>query len=139
MARSTQSFGRHASDEALPYIPNWVTELRAGVSAVDSTLGDIPLAECINLRKIPDVSQGSRFGINTVFLLVKLTGASATITLYAREADGAGSDVHYKVASEAITESCLLKFENLPPLTFVPAVTVLAGGAEVEIAGGGTM
>lgn len=138
MAQSRKALGLHALPEnAMPYFPEWVVELRS-VSEVDSPVSGVPTAECINLAPNTTGNKGSRSGLNTIVLFVKLTGASATITLYAREKDGSGSDVHYKKEAVAISESTILTFENLPPMLYVPAVTALAVGATVEIAGGGT-
>lgn len=139
MSRSNRSLGiRSFPDNVIANYPNWFTQLRK-VTSADGSSDSVSDSDGIDLRK-SGLNAGSRFASNTITLLALLSGfTGATVALYLRELDGAGDPVDYLVRSDAITESSLLTYLNLPPLLFIPVVTSVTGTpGYVEIGGGGT-
>lgn len=132
MPATTRPLGQRTSVEyPIPQFSSWVTDLRV-VTENDSNKDSIPAAEHIVLCD-DGQRKGSRFALNTISLLAKLTGNTATIKLFIKE-----GGQYYLVRSDTITANILLKYENLPPLRYVVEVTALAAEGAVTISGGGT-
>lgn len=136
MPTSSRPLGIRSTPEVpIPQFSNWVTALRT-VTVSDASAADVPDGQCINLDKSGDRG-GSRFPLNAVSILVKVTAGGGTLTLYAREKDGAGDDQHFLAAAgQAFTDNKVFVFKDLPPLKYVPVFTGVSG--TIEVSGGGT-
>jgi hypothetical protein len=136
MSQSTRPLGLRSTPEfALPQFSNWKTELRV-VTTNDSDKDAIVDANQIILCDTGSglsKRDGSRFGLNTIVLLVDVTGAGGTVKLYIKE-----GTKYYLVRSDAVTADCVLTYTNLPPLRYVVEVTGLAGADTITLHGGGT-
>lgn len=118
----------------IPSFSDWRYQLRV-VAESDTNKDDIPPEQMINLGQVVSengTKDASRFGLNTIVLLVKVVGTSCTINLWAKE-DG----VYYLVRSDAVTTNTVLTYKDLPPLSYVPEIVELVGDG-VELGGGGT-
>lgn len=137
MAQTTRPLNSRRTDPGfpIPSFSDWKTELRV-VTTNDTDKNNILAAGQINLGPVVSengTKDASRFGLNTIVLLVKVTGAGGTVKLWVKE----GSS-YYLVRSDAVTANTVLTYTNLPPLCYVPEVTDLAGDDSITLHGGGT-
>lgn len=137
MATSSRPLGLRSTPEVpIPQFANWVTALRT-VTTSDANAAAVPEDECINLDKSGEKG-GSRFPLNAISILVKVTTGGGTLTLYAREKDGDGNNQHFLAAAgQVFTDNKIFVFKDLPPLKYVPVFTGVSG--TIEVSGGGTM